>query len=290
MDIFKKGCIFAIISSVSYGLIPLFAVPLRLENISFDAVLVYRFAFSSAVLALYFIIQKISIRVSLKQFFVLMMLGLIFSLSAEFFFLSYDYLTAGTVSTVFFIYPVFVAVIMGVFFKERLKAPQWMAIIISLAAIVVLNRSTEEFSINFKGLILVFLSTLNYSLFVIIINKSCVKNLSGTVMTFYSMGFCCVFFLAKCMLHGDDFAISGIQTWFEIALFALITTTTSCITLAIAIKCIGSTLTSIFGVLEPIVAVAVSVIFLHESLSINLIIAVILVAAAVMILCVAQKK
>jgi drug/metabolite transporter (DMT)-like permease len=285
-----KGYFFAFVSAVSYGIIPLFVLPLKAVSITFDAILMYRFSFTALLIGIYFLFRKINFRVSLKQFLILMALGLVFSLSSIFFFLSYDYVSAGAVSTIFFIYPVFVALIMSIFFKERLTPITWLAIVISLAGIFILNKTMDGLSMRFTGLILVLLSALTYALFVIIIQQSGVKDMPSTTLTFYSMGFCAFFFLTKCLIQGDSLVLPSLFVGFEVALFALITTALSCITLALAIHHIGPTLTSIFGAVEPVAAIGVSVLFLHEPLTINLIIAVILIIVAVMVLILFDRK
>ncbi|MDR2841637.1 MAG: DMT family transporter [Spirochaetaceae bacterium] len=285
-----KGYFWALVSALSYGIIPIFVLPLKTEAMSFDAVLVYRFGFTSIMIGIYFLVRKIKFRVSLKQLLPLAILGLIFSLSSIFFFASYDYVSAGAVSTIFFIYPVFVALIMSIFFKERLTPVAWIAIAVSLAGIFVLNKTMDGISIRAAGLFFVLLSALTYALFIIIMQKSNVKNISSSVLTFYAMGFCAIFFLIKCIIQGDSLVMPSLFTGFKIALFALITTALSCISLALAVHYIGSTLTSIFGAVEPLVAVGVSVAFLHEELSANLIIAVILIISAVMLLILFDRK
>lgn len=56
----------------------------------------------------------------MKEWFIMIILGLLYALSSEFLFLGYDYLTPGIASTLLFVYPVIVALIMLVFFKERM--------------------------------------------------------------------------------------------------------------------------------------------------------------------------
>ena len=49
----------------------------------------------------------------------LVIMGLLFSFSSLLLFMSYNYMDAGIASTILFVYPVMVAVIMGVFSKRR---------------------------------------------------------------------------------------------------------------------------------------------------------------------------
>lgn len=55
------------------------------------------------------------------------------------------------------------------------------------------------------------------------------------------------------------------------------------ITLVMAIKKIGSTLTAVFGAMEPLTAVLIGVLFLHEELHLAGIAGIVLILSAVMV-------
>lgn len=279
-----KGYFFACLSAVSYGMIPLFALPLKQSVLSFDTVLFYRFLFTAIMIALFLIGKKVSFRVRSKELVPLILLGMMYALSSEFLFLGYDFMSAGVASTILFVYPVFVALLMAIFFKEKISWVMWTSILLALGGVAVLNRGEGELSMSVIGLFIVLLSALAYALYIIIVNKSSVKEMSGPKLTFYSMSFCSLFFGTKSLLSGDFQLIPSYQTGVDIALFALITTVISSITLVYAIQYIGSTPTAILGSLEPLVAVFISVILFHEPFTKELAIGVVLIIAAVMLI------
>ncbi len=79
-----KGYLLAIISAVTYGAIPLFAIPIKQTGFSFDSALFYRFMIGAAVVGVYLAAGKVSFRVSLKEAGALFLLGLSYALSAHF--------------------------------------------------------------------------------------------------------------------------------------------------------------------------------------------------------------
>lgn len=278
-----RGYFFACLSAISYGMIPLFALPLKQSGVSFDVILFYRFLFTSALILLFLLGRKIDLKISKKEVLPLVFLGLMYALSSEFLFLGYDYMPAGVASTILFIYPVFVALLMGFLFKEKISWLTRGAIMLALGGVFVLNQGEGEFSMSLIGLIVVLLSALAYALYIVVVNKSAVRDMSGPKLTFYSIAFAGLFFGAKSVALGQMQLVS-FQLSMEIALFALVTTVISCIALVYAIQYIGSTPTAILGSLEPVVAVGISVVLFHEPLTKNLMLGILLIVLAVVVI------
>ena len=114
-----KGFIYGAIAAASYGMNPLFTLPLYAAGMSVDTVLFYRYAFAVIVLGVLMKLQGQSFTLRKADILPLVIMGLLFSFSSLLLFMSYNYMDAGIASTILFVYPVMVAVIMGIFFKER---------------------------------------------------------------------------------------------------------------------------------------------------------------------------
>lgn len=278
-----KGYLLACLTAVTYGAIPLFAIPLKRIDFSFDIVLFYRFLFSVIMMGLYLFYKKVDFKITVKESGILALLGLMYSFSAEFLFQGYDYMSAGVASTILFLYPVIVAIIMGVGFKEKISWVVWIAIALAFLGVAALNGGGEGNKISLLGLFIVFLSALSYALYMIIVNKSKVRYMQGIKVSFYSMLFCTLFFLSKSLFKGDFRLIPSFEIGVNLVLFAFVTIVISLIALIAAIQIIGPTTTSIMGSLEPLVAVAISVIMFNEPFTRNLAIGIILIIAAVLL-------
>ena len=159
-----KGYAYGLISSISYGLIPLFILPIKQANFSMDTTLFYRFFFSALIVGTYLFIKKQSFKIDVKQIPFLIILGLLYGISADALFLGYDYLTPGIASTLLFVYPLIVAIIMAVFFKERITISTIVAIVFVLAGVILLSFKEGKFELNPIGLGIVFISALGLSL------------------------------------------------------------------------------------------------------------------------------
>ena len=116
----NKGIICGILAAVFYGTNPLGALPLYADGVNTSSVLFYRFSLAAAILGVLLMIKRKPLGVTLHEFKVLMTLGVMFAISSITYYLSFRYMDAGIASTILFVYPVLVAVIMSVFFKERI--------------------------------------------------------------------------------------------------------------------------------------------------------------------------
>ena len=285
-----KGYLFALVSALTYGMIPLFMIPLKkLDFFSVDTALFYRFLIAAILILGYLVFyQKESVKINLKEGFVLSILGLFYALSAEFLFIAYDFLSPGIASTIFFIYPIMVALILGIFFKEKITLATTISLLIVVVGVGVLSIK-DNFEINYIGLFVSLLGALMYALYMIIVNKTKIKA-SGVKVSFYSMVFASLFFLVKTLVLGNSVVIPSLEIGTHLALFSLITTALSVVSLVYAIKYIGSTPTAIMGAVEPVVAVMISVGLFDETLTFSLIAGVIIIISGVLIDVVFNKK
>ena len=285
-----KGYLFALVSALTYGMIPLFMIPLKKWGFfSVDTALFYRFLIAAILILGYLVFyQKESVKINLKEGIVLSILGFFYALSAEFLFIAYDFLSPGIASTIFFIYPIMVALILGIFFKEKITLATTISLVIVVVVVGVLSIK-DNFEINYIGLFVSLLGALMYALYMIIVNKTKIKA-SGVKVSFYSMVFASLFFLVKTLILGNSVVIPSLEIGTHLALFSLITTALSVVSLVYAIKFIGSTPTAIMGAVEPVVAVMISVGLFDETLTFSLIAGVIIIISGVLIDVVFNKK
>lgn len=286
-----KGYLAAIVSAVTFGMIPLFMIPIKQQNFSVDAALFYRFISTSILIVAYLIYRKESLRVTPREGFLLVVLGLLYAVSAEFLFLAYDLLSPGIASTIFFMYPLIVALILGFFFKETITLPTVIALFIVLIGVFFLSvKDIANFSINYIGACISLLGAFTYAIYMLIVNKSNISA-SGIKISFYSTLFSSLYFLLKLFFTGRTLPIPELKMAGLLVGFGVITTLLSIITLVYAIRMIGSTPTAIIGVAEPVVAVAISIwIFHEEEFTFNLFLGVCLIIIGVMIDILKPKK
>lgn len=284
-----RGYVLGIISAISYGLLPIFILPIKHAHFSLDVTLFYRFLFSALMIGGYLLYSKESFLISKKELFIFTVLGICYALSSEFLFLGYDYLTPGIASTVLFIYPVIVALIMFFFYKEKLTKLSILSLFLAFAGVIILCLKGNSMEVNYLGLGIVMLSSVFYALYIVIVNKSKVQA-SGFKLSFYSMLLTSGFFMAKAILGNESFIIPSVNTFFNFLIFAFLTTVISSLCLVYAIKDIGSTPAAILGALEPVVAVLISVLLFHEKFTFNLFLGIILILIGVILNVISENK
>ena len=277
-----KGYLCAFISAFTYGLIPLFMIPIKKEeSFSVDATLFYRFLIASGAIVFFLFYQKEKLRISFREGLIMSLLGILYALSAEFLFLAYDYLSPGIASTIFFSYPIIVALVLILFYKEKLTIPTLLSLLLVAAGVGVLSIKKGE-ALNYIGLGISLLGALVYALYILIVNKVRIES-SGVKISFYSMLFSSLYFLIKSLLLRESIIISSWALAGDPTLFAIITTSLSLVTLVYAVRYIGSTPTAIMGAFEPIVAVLISVGLFGEQLTPSLVIGGMVIITGVLI-------
>lgn len=262
-----KGYVLGCIASVSYGLNPLFALPLYASGIQVDSVLFYRYAFAVILLAILMRIKDQSFALKRHEIMPLAVMGLMFSFSSLFLFQSFNYMDAGIASTILFVYPVFVALIMAIFFKEKLSTVTMGAIGMAFVGISMLYKGEGGATLSALGIVLVFMSSLLYACYIVGVNRSSLKHLPSAKMTFYSILFGLSVYVVRLRGGIDLQILSDTSQWSNVILLALLPTLLSLITITQAIHYIGSTPAAILGALEPLTALFVGVVVFGEQLT-----------------------
>ena len=283
MSLQTKGVILAIISAICYGMNPLGALFLYEEGLNVNSVIFYRFIFASILLAIFMLIKKDSFYLKFKEIILLALLGLLFGISAISLFNSFLYMDAGLASTVLFIYPIFVAIIMALFFKEKNSIITILSIVFAFIGVVLLYESDGANVSNF-GIFLVIVSSLCYAIYIVIINQY--LKMSALKVTFYSMLFCTITILIHSFFDSslNIMPLINFNMWVYTLFLALVPTIISLLFLIKAIQIVGSTSASILGALEPFTAVLIGVYVFNEKITFWLVIGIVFILFGVLLI------
>ncbi|MBQ8274189.1 MAG: DMT family transporter [Bacteroidaceae bacterium] len=265
-----------IITGITYGLNPLFAVPLMNNGASIESILFFRYTFAVVLLAAFLILTRQSFRITARQAGVLLALGLLYTSSSIFLFEAYNYIASGLATTLIFLYPVLVAIIM-VFLRVVPSWPVWLSIAATFGGVIIMTQGSGGDSLNPIGVALSLGSALVYALFIVIINRSkAIAQISNTLLTFYSLTVGAIVFFGKISFSEAPIS-AGITTggdWLNLAGLALLPTIVSTATLAIATRNIGATKASVLGVFEPITAILIGTLMFAEPLTTNILLGI----------------
>jgi len=280
-----KGIICGILAAVCYGTNPFGALPLYEEGVNTASVLFYRFSMAVLMLAVMLIVERKSFSVKKGELKTLASLGALFAVSSITYYQSFHFMDAGIASTILFVYPVMVAVIMATIFKESVTLSTVSAIILALLGIGLLYRGGEGATLSTMGIILVMLSSLSYAVYIVIVNQSSIR-MSSLKLTFYVLLICMMCLLAY-SFTSPDLHIQlppSPRAWFYACWLGLVPTILSLVLMTIAVHEVGATPTAIMGALEPLTAVTIGVLLFGESLTLRLMIGIVLILLAVMVI------
>lgn len=279
-----RGVMWGMLSGASFGLIPLFTLPLFASGLTTDTILFYRFAVATLIIGLVLLIRGESFRVTSSEIVRLAVLGLLYMSSALLLLKGYEYMAAGVATTIHFLYPVCTVLIMMIFFGERVSLVNIGAVMLAITGVALLSSGEGGggSASSSVGVIVVVLSALAYALYIIGIKRLKISSLSGFSMTFYVMLITALLFMVKSLISSGEIAtiVDGSDI-LNITLLALIPTVLSNFALVNAVKIVGSTTSSILGALEPLTAVVIGVSLFNEPISIILIIGIALIISAV---------
>lgn len=269
MNAKAKGYILGSIAAASYGMNPLFALPLYKAGMDPDSVLFFRYLFAIPLLGIMIKARGRSFKIQRKETFPLIIMGLLVALSSLTLFLSYNYMAAAIASTLLFVYPIMVALIMAMVFKEKLALQTIVCMLLALGGIGLLYKSEDGSTLSLIGTLLVFASSLSYAIYIVGINQTSLKNVATLKVTFYVLLFGLSLFVARLLYSGVLNTPDQWYLWANLLALAVFPTAISFLCTTGAIQYIGSTPTAILGALEPVTAIFFGIAVFGESLTVR---------------------
>jgi len=288
-----KGYLFAAASAASYGTNPVFAKPCYADGMDTNSVLLLRYFFALILLGMMMAYGAIRRHRSLSETFhigkrtlpQLVVLGIMMATSSITLFGSYNYMPVGIASTLLFVYPIMVAVIMTLCFGEKLS---WLIVGCLLTATVgialLCNNGGEGLSLSgdfFIGFLLVMLSGLAYAIYIVGLNKSRLSTVASMPVTFYVLAVGLTLFSVIAICKHTFILPQNPWMWLNLLALGFFPTVVSLVCTAKAIQCIGGTQTALLGALEPVTAVIFGMILFGEVLGLQEIVGMVLIFVAV---------
>jgi len=290
-----NGFFYAAISSASFGFSPLFSIGLLAAGLSGFDILSYRWGIAGLVLMIYAFCKKKSLRLtSWEEAWKIMLLSALRSVTAITLLIGFANISSGIASTINFMYPIIVAICMMLFFGDRKSPVDIGAIAVSIFG-VYLIASGDSLIIeggNTKlGLTCSFISAMTFAAYYILMKRLKADKIEVVKFTTWLMMMSAIYFIICAFVFNGRLAVvcDG-KSWLYILGLGLWSTMISSFTGVKAVRRIGPTLTSILGALQPLTAVVLGVIFLHEHLYLRSIIGIILIMTAVSIVVMHQKN
>lgn len=256
-----KGYVLGAVAAATYGTNPLFALPLYADGMDADSVLFFRYLIAVPFIAMMLAFRGRSFRAPVRELAMMVFLGVMVALSSLLLFESYTLMDAGIASTLLFVYPLMVAVLMALFFRERLRLDTLMCIFVALCGIALLFKGGDGATLSIAGTAMVMFSSLTYAIYIVGVNRPGMRQVPTLKVIFYVLVSGVFLFGSKIMLTPGA-ALSVPHHWYMwgcVFALALLPTVVSFLCTTAAIQYIGPTPTAILGALEPATAVLIGV-------------------------------
>ena len=286
----RTGLLLAALAAIFFGLSSITA---KMASIGAGgngiSIAFYRNLSVLPVLAAILKIKGYGFAVTKKQLVSLLFIGMTCGgLTAMLLYLSYDYISVGLTLCLHFLYPALVVLFYAVFFKQKLTKIQGASLLLACLGIWVMMFGGLE--ANPLGLTLALLSSVAYSAYLIISDRSGVRELTGFKISFYNTLFGSIFLFVFGHIFGFSFAECRPAGWIWLFLTGLMVVCIGNVMTPEAVKRIGPTVTGILGILEPITSLVCSILLLGEPLTKRSLLGGILVLASAFLITLGDYK
>ena len=288
-----KGFVNASISGITFGLIPLFSIPVLQTGMHSSSVLIYRYAFGCLAMLGMLMFHRTRMRLAFGDFLRILLLSSMYAVSSIALIEGYNYMASGIATTLLFSYPVWTLLLSVVFLKERLSLVTLLAIFIAIAGVFFLSGILDGGGSikGITGMFLVLLSGFLYAVYMVIFPRMRIREMPSLKLTFF------IFFFAMLILtlyasftRGRIDPIESSSQLINLFFLGLLPTAVSNITLIMSLKQISSTMAAVLGAFEPMTAMCVGILIFGEPFTIPIVIGFVLIIASVFILVLSKRK
>lgn len=290
----KKGIFYTVVSAASFGLTPLLCSYAYKAGATPETLVFLRNLFVIPVLFIILKVKKIDLSMDKQSLFRAFLVG-VFGMTGTALLLynAYNYLPVGTVTTLHFLYPVFVALIGLIVFKE--KVPKVKAIVLTIATcgVFFFLETSGDLTMDrlIIGIILSIVSGGTYAFYMVGIERFGLNKINSYKLTFYLSIFSCIVMLGYAIAT-NKFTVFQMQPiGFGYAfIIAMGTSFLAVYTLQLGIKYLGASTAAIFCMFEPVTAVIGGILVLGETISLMKIIGCVVILGSVTLLTIIDKK
>lgn len=288
-----KGFLNASISGITFGLIPLFALPVLNTGMHSTSVLIYRYAFGCLAMLGMLIFHRTRMWLAFGDFLRILLLSSMYAISSITLIEGYNYMASGIATTLLFSYPVWTCLLSVVFLHEKLSATTAIAIAIAVGGVFFLSGilDGQNDMQGLTGLFLLLTSGFLYAVYMVAFPRMRIRKIPSLKLTFY------IFFFAMLILalyatftRGRIDPIDTHNQLINLFLLGLVPTAISNVTLIISLKQISSTMAAVLGAFEPMTAMCVGILLFGEPLTLPIVIGFVLIITSVLILVLSKRK
>ena len=242
------------------------------------------------VIAFYKTNQQQNIKLTFKQWWFLIVLGLMgYYISSFLDFVGLQYISAGLERLILFLYPTITILITTIFFKQKINTVQKLAMLLTYTGIAVAffgELTIDTANPNFYlGSGLIFLCAITYGFFVAG-SGQLIPQIGATKFTAYAMTVACIGVLLHYLINGNFTVIqnSGSKFWGYGILLAVVATVIPTFLISAGLKKMGANNVAIVSSIGPVSTIIQAHFILGEEIFAAQIFGTLLVIAGVIMI------
>ena len=284
-----RGYIFAILSAVIFGCMPLMARYIYADGVSPSTLVFLRNFLALPSLAVLAYLQRKSLKVPAKALAPIAAISFFgCCLTPILLFTAYNYIASGTATVFHFIYPAVVVLSGILFLKKKAKAEALISVGLCIIGVALFYDPAQP--INLAGSALALGSGITFALYVLLLAGFRHREISGFLFSFYVAAASAVIAFIICIATGQLALPQTVTGWGLCLLFALAVTTGAVFLFQRGTFLIGGEKTSILSTLEPITSVVVGIVVFHEKATFKSVLGAVLVISASVLIAVFDIK
>ena len=256
-----------IVSMTVFGTLGLFVRNIPLSSVELA---LYRAALALILIGFYLLVtkQKIPLAAIRKDLPLLLLSGAAMGINWILLFQAYRYTTVSAATLSYYFAPVIVTVLCPILFKEKMRARQWLCFVMSTVGLVLITVTgeTETGKSDLTGILFGLGAAVFYAT-VVLLNKF-IKGVDGIHRTFLQFVSATVVLIPYVLVSGSFGlrALGGVG-WANLLTVGLVHTgITYCLYFS-SLKELPGQKAAILSYIDPLVAVLVSVLLLHETIT-----------------------
>lgn len=278
---FTKGFLNRLVSATSFGLIPLFSIPVLSAGMSLPSMLVYRFGLGCIGILLVLLYKRIPLSITLKEGAEIALLALCYDVEALLMILGYNYMPSGIATTLVFSYPIWTEILMLCFFHERFSRSTILSLFLAFMGVALLSGFSGG-AVRPLGVVIELAAGLSYSFYMVLLPQMRVSRMDALKLTFWVFLFgVIIFFIFTTLFFGGVQPYKDGAMFLRLLMLGLVCTALSNVTLIPAIRQIGATLTAILGAFEPLTAMIIGIVVFGDYITLHATVGFILVLVSV---------
>ncbi|OQM46146.1 EamA family transporter [Anoxybacillus sp. UARK-01] len=284
-----KGYVLVFLSATGFAFIPIFALYAYESGVTVTTLLFLRFAFAALFFFMYLLIKEKHWKVSWSHLFYLFLLGgICYTMQSTFYFNAVKYIPSSLAALLLYLNPIFVAILSFFINKEKLTTPIITAICISLIGMIMVLGAPAG-GIQPAGVGLAIGAAVIYSIYIIMGSKVTAQVQPITTSAYIALFAAMSFFIWGTLTQTLHFHFDHIG-WLPVIGTSFFSSILAMLTFFAGMNMIGPTKASILSMIEPVITFLLSMVFLHETMSMMQIIGGLIVLSGAMLVVMAREN